>query len=114
MAVDYRILGQANTAGAITTYNTIAGPVATGRSWIVSTIVVCNQTASAQTYRLAVSGSTSPASSEFIVFGSTVPANDTVTLTLGITMQAGKYQLLPIRLQQHIQDQQMFILLILL
>jgi hypothetical protein len=91
MAVSYRILGQANTAGAITTYNTIAGPVATGKSWIVSTIVVCNQTASAQTYRLAVSGSTAPSSSEFIVFGSTVPANDTVTLTLGITMQAGKY-----------------------
>lgn len=91
MAVDYRVLGQANTAGAITTYSTMAGPVPTGRSWIVSTIVICNQTASAQTYRLAVSSTTSPSSSEFIVFGSSIPANDTVTLTLGITMQAGRY-----------------------
>jgi len=91
MAVDYRILGQANVAGAIGTYNVVAGPVGTGRSWVVSTIVICNQTASSQTYRLAISSSTAPASSEFIVFGSTVPANDTVTLTLGITMQAGRF-----------------------
>jgi hypothetical protein len=91
MAVDYRILGQNTAAGAIATYSTLAGPVGTGKSWVVSTITICNQAASAGTYRLAITSSTSPANSEFIVFGASVPANDTVTLTLGITMQAGKY-----------------------
>lgn len=91
MAVAYKVLGQVLSTGTITTYDTIGAQVGAGKSWLVSTISICNQTASAQTYRLAVTAALAPATSEFIVFGASIPANDTVTLTLGITMEAGKY-----------------------
>jgi hypothetical protein len=91
MAVAYKVLGQVLSTGTISTYDTIGAQVGVGRSWLVSTIAICNQSASAQTYRLAVTSALSPTTAEFIVFGSSVPANDTVTLTLGITMEAGKY-----------------------
>lgn len=91
MPFSYKVLGQQVGSNAIGTYSILGGPVPTDRSWIISTIVICNQAASAATYRLAVSSTTSPSTIEFIVYGATVPANDTVTLTLGITMEAGKY-----------------------
>jgi len=91
MALTYKILGQDLCQGVIGTAEVVAGPVGVGKSWVVSTIVICNQGGTAATYRLSISHTTTPTGAEYIVFGSTVPANDTVTLTLGITMQEGKY-----------------------
>jgi hypothetical protein len=63
--------------------------VGSGKSAVVSTITVCNRAASAATYRIAirVAGSTL-SNEEYIVYDSTVPANDTISLTLGITLAA--------------------------
>jgi hypothetical protein len=57
---------------------------------VVSTIAVSNQTPSTAQYRIAVSATTTPASAEILVFDGTVAANDTITLTLGITLEATK------------------------
>lgn len=89
MAVSYKVLGQKQGTSAVGTYTNLGGP-GSGKEWLVSTIVICNQAASAMTYRLAVAQSpSSPNVTEFIVYGATVPANDTVTLTLGITLESG-------------------------
>lgn len=85
MAVEYKVLGQVAGSGAIGTYSEL-GQVPAGKQWLVSTVAICNEGSSAITYRLGVSTSISPSTGEWLVYGATVPANDTVTLTLGITM----------------------------
>ena len=88
MAQTYKVLGQLVGSGVIGTYGTVYGPVAVSTSAIVSTIVVCNQAATAATFRLAICTTTTPATKEFIAYGMTVPANDSITLTLGVTLDA--------------------------
>jgi hypothetical protein len=63
--------------------------VGSGTSAVVSTITVCNRAASAATYRIAirVAGATI-ANEDYIVYDSTVPANDTINLTIGVTLAA--------------------------
>jgi predicted Abi (CAAX) family protease len=86
MALEYKVLGQQiGTSQGIGTYVQI-GQVPAGKQWLVSTVSICNRSGSALTYRLAISTSTTPTDSNWLVYGATVPANDTVTLTLGITM----------------------------
>jgi glucose-6-phosphate dehydrogenase assembly protein OpcA len=78
------VLGQSNpSATTATTLYTV--PSAT--STVVSTITICNQASSAATYRIAVrpAGATL-AAQHYIVYGATVPASDTTTLTLGLTL----------------------------
>jgi uncharacterized membrane protein len=86
MASTYKVLAQ--SAPSATT-NTDVYTVGSGKSAVVSTITVCNRAASAATYRIAirVAGSTL-SNEEYIVYDSTVPANDTISLTLGITLAA--------------------------
>jgi hypothetical protein len=57
---------------------------------IVSTILICNRGTTSAAYRVAhVDGDISAVASEdYIVYDATVPANDSVPLTIGITMQA--------------------------
>ena len=84
MATVYKVLGQSNPAATTaTTLYTV--PSAT--STVVSTITICNQASSAATYRIAVrpAGATL-AAQHYIVYGATVPASDTTTLTLGLTL----------------------------
>jgi len=75
MATAYKVLGQSN-------------PSATT---VVSTISVCNQSGSAQTYRIAVrpSADGSTAAKHWIVYGATVAASDSIMLTLGLTLATG-------------------------
>jgi len=88
MPFTYKVLGQQAGTNAIGTYATLVNEA---DPTIVSSLVICNQDASAMTYRVAVcTASATPSVSEFIVYGSTVPGNDTVTLTLGLTLQANK------------------------
>lgn len=91
MALDYKVLAQKQGTSSVATYTTIGNP-GSGKQWLVSTIAICNQGSSSMTYRLAVAQNANvanPVVSEFIVFGATVPGNDTVTLTLGVTLENG-------------------------
>ena len=86
MATTYKVLGQSNPAATTaTTLYTV--PSATQA--VVSTIVICNQTASAATFRIAVrvAGATL-AASQYVAYDVTVGASDSTALTLGITMGA--------------------------
>jgi glucose-6-phosphate dehydrogenase assembly protein OpcA len=84
MATVYKVLGQSNpSATTATTLYTVPASTST----VVSTITVCNQASSAATYRIAVrpAGATL-AAQHYIVYGATVAASDTTTLTLGLTL----------------------------
>lgn len=84
MATAYKVLGQSNpSATTLTTLYTV--PAAT--STVVSSIVICNQTASAATYRIAVRpAGAAVAAQHYIVYGATVAASDSTVLTLGLTL----------------------------
>jgi len=86
MAITYKTLGQSNpSATTLTTLYTV--PSATEA--IVSTITVCNQAATAGTYRIAVRpDGASIANQHYIAYDISLPANTTDTLTLGITINA--------------------------
>lgn len=57
---------------------------------VISTVSVANQTSVAANYRIAASATTTPTLAEMLVFDGTVAPNDTVTLTLGVTLDATK------------------------
>lgn len=86
MASTYKVLAQ--SAPSATT-NTDVYTVGSGKSAVVSTITVCNRSASAATYRIAirVAGSTL-SNEEYIAYDATCPANDMIALTLGLTLAA--------------------------
>jgi glucose-6-phosphate dehydrogenase assembly protein OpcA len=84
MPVNYKVLGQ--SAPAATTATTLyTVPAAT--ETVVSTIVVANRAATAATYRLAVrlNGATL-ANQHYIAYDVTIAANDSVALTMGLTL----------------------------
>jgi hypothetical protein len=86
MATTYKVLGQQNPAATTaTTLYTV--PAAT--STVISSIVVCNQAATAATYRIAVrvAGATLSAL-QYLAYDVSLPANSTDTLTLGLTLAA--------------------------
>lgn len=86
MATTYKVLGQSNPA-ATTATSLYTVPAAT--STIVSTITVCNQAASAGTYRIAVRiAGASLAKAQYLVYDASLSANSTDTITLGITLAA--------------------------
>lgn len=82
----HKVLGQSSPAATtLTTLYTV--PASTQA--IGSTLSVCNLAATAATYRVAVrSAGASIANSQYLVYDSTVGANDTVVLTLGLTLAA--------------------------
>jgi hypothetical protein len=84
MASTYKVLAQSNPAAttATTLYTCAAASGA-----VVSTISICNQAASAGTYRVAVrpAGATL-ATQHYIAYDIAIAANDTTALTLGITL----------------------------
>lgn len=86
MATTYKVLGQSNPAATtLTTLYTVPSATQT----VVSSIVICNQTASAATYRIAVRPAGAAAAAQhYIVYGATVAASDSSILTVGITLGA--------------------------
>ena len=86
MATTYKVLGQSNpSATTATTLYTVPSSTQT----VVSTIIVCNRSASPATYRIAVRpNGTTLANQHYIAFDVTVGASDSTTLTLGITIDA--------------------------
>jgi hypothetical protein len=78
----YKRLGALDTGtGGVAVAETLyTCPAAT--SAVVSTISICNRDSAAATYRVAVSTTTSFEDNGYLVFGASVPANDTIFLTL--------------------------------
>jgi hypothetical protein len=86
MATNYKVLGQvAPLATTATTLYTV--PAATEA--VVSTITICNRGTTAATYRIAVRpNGDALANTHYIAYDTAVSANDSIGLTLGITLDA--------------------------
>jgi len=86
MAITYKVLAQ--SAPSATT-NTDAYTVGAGKQSVVSTITIANRSASAATYRIAIRPDAATLANEhYIAYDASVLANDTIALTLGITLDA--------------------------
>ena len=88
MAVSYKVLGQAKPAAATaTTLYTV--PTGASNYAVVSTLVVANITGDGDEIRVAVRpAGASIANQHYIVYDAILNANDSITLTLGITLEA--------------------------
>lgn len=82
---------QAQGTAAVTTYATLYScPSAT--SAIISSIAICNTSSTAATYRIGIMGSAgTPGASEWVIYDASVTGNDTVFITTGLALDAGKY-----------------------
>lgn len=82
----YKILGQ-SAPSATTSTDLYTVPSAT--ETIVSSLVITNRAATAATYRISVSANGAALSNEqYLVYDATINGNDTVSLSLGITIDA--------------------------
>lgn len=82
----YKVLGQ-SAPSATTDTNVYTVPSSTEA--VVSTIVIANRAASAGSFRLAVRPDGAAISNQhYLAYGVPIAANDSTTLTLGITMNA--------------------------
>jgi len=86
MAQAYKVLGQiapaATTATAIYT-------VPSATEAVVSSVSVCNRAGTAATFRLSVRpNGASLANQHYLVYDADLGANDTIILTIGVTMDA--------------------------
>lgn len=86
MANIYKVLGQSNPAA---TTSADLYTVGAGKSAVCSTITVCNQAATAATFRISVrvAGAATDAK-QYIAYDTSIPANDVLTMTIGITLAA--------------------------
>jgi hypothetical protein len=86
MAKSYKVLGQSNpSATSATTLYTVPSATQT----VVSSITICNLAATDATYRIAIRPDAETlANKHYISYDSTIPANDTIGLTLGVTANA--------------------------
>jgi hypothetical protein len=88
MAVTYKVLGQAYPAAATTT---TVYTVGTSTAAVISTVVVCNQTSTSATYRIAVKPTASTLDTlHYVAYNAAIPALDTVSLTVGMTLGAAE------------------------
>lgn len=84
MAETFKILGQSNPSA---TTNTDVYTVPASTEAILSSIIVCNQAGSAGTARVAIRDA-ALASKHYILYDASVPANDSLTISEGVTMDA--------------------------
>lgn len=90
MARTYRILGQINPAG-----NTLSNVyvVPSGNSAIISSIVIANLTdgqGTGNAFSISVNTASAPVTNaNYLAYKVNCPIKDTVTLTLGVTLNAG-------------------------
>lgn len=84
MPTNYKTLGQ--SAPGATTDTTLYTVPASTQS-VLSTITVCNRSATAATYRIAVRpDGASIANQHYLVYDAPIGSNETVALTLGVTL----------------------------
>ena len=86
MATSYKSLGQLDlTTTSLTTLYTCPSSTET----VISTVIIANRNAIATTFRLAIRVDGDAISNQhYIAYDVPVAANDSTTLTLGITLQA--------------------------
>jgi hypothetical protein len=86
MATTYKVLGQV-APSATTDTNLYTVPSAT--ETVASTLVICNRSTTAATYRVAirVAGATI-SNKDYIAFDAAIPGSDTIALTLGLSLAA--------------------------
>jgi hypothetical protein len=86
MATSYKTLGQVDLT---TTSLTDLVTVGAGKEVIISTIVIANRTATADSFRIAIRTDGDAISNKhYVAYDVPVAANDSTTLTLGISMVA--------------------------
>ena len=86
MATTYKVLGQVNPSA---TTATTAYTVPSATETVISTIAICNTGAYPTTYRIAVRpDGESLATKHYVAYDSTIAPQDTITLTIGITLNA--------------------------
>jgi len=82
-----QVQGTTSTGTYATLYTT---PSATQA--VISSIVICNQASSDVTVRIGLTTSAgTPTAAQFLVFDAVIAGNDTIALTLGVTMDASKF-----------------------
>ena len=87
MATNYGSLAQVDLT---TTSLTDIYTVGSGKETVISTIIIANRNASADSFRIAVRVDGDAISNKhYIAYDVPVAANDSTTLTLGVTMAAG-------------------------
>ncbi len=81
-----KVLGQANpSATTATTLYTVPASTST----VVSTIVIANQANSAGSFRIAIRpAGASLTAAHYLAYDVAIPANDSITMTLGLTLAA--------------------------
>jgi len=86
MSTNYKSLAQVDlTTTALTDIYTVGS----GKETVISTIIIANRTSSADSFRIAVRVDGDAISNKhYIAYDVPVSANDSTTLTLGITMAA--------------------------
>ena len=83
----YKVLGQ-SAPGATTATDVYTVPV--GKSAVVSTVTVCNRSASPVAYRIAVRpGGATLTTAHYIAYDVGLTANNSDYHTIGVTMAAG-------------------------
>jgi hypothetical protein len=86
MATTYKVLAQSKPSA---TTLTDAYTVPASTSAIVSTISVCNQSATATSFRVSVAvAGLADTAKQYIHYDVAIPGNDTYVATLGITLAA--------------------------
>jgi len=84
MPTVYKVLGQSSPAA---TTNTSLYTTPSSTSTVVSTVTVCNQASTAGTFRIAIRpAGASIAAVHYLAYDTPIAANDTIALTLGITL----------------------------
>jgi ribosomal protein S2 len=84
MADTFKVLAQSNpSAATLTDIYTVPGSTST----VVSTIVVCNRSAVATSFRISIQvANAADDNKQYLYYDVIIPGNDTFTLTLGITL----------------------------
>jgi hypothetical protein len=84
MAFNYKVLGQSTPS---VTTNTDIYTVPSGKEAVVSTITIANLDTNPATYRIAVRpNGESLLNKHYIAYNAGVPANDTIALTIGLSL----------------------------
>ena len=90
MATTYKN-AQLQGTSSVSTYGTLYNTGASTTA-VLSTLVICNTAATSATYRIGIMTTAgTPAAANWIVYGSSVAANDTVCLSLGIVLSNTQY-----------------------
>jgi len=86
LATSYKTLGQLDlTTSSLTTLYTCP----TSTETVISTVIIANRASAADTFRLAVrTNGDAIADKHYVAYDVPVAANDSTTLTLGITLEA--------------------------